>query len=131
MCHGEQYQVTWSDDSRQVDVTVNNGDKLRCYLPTDFPNGLPTLAVISPEPQLRDGSEMPDGSDAFRTLRRHEGYITLCHYSKEDWKDNIHLHCVFTKGIIWLDTYRCYITHNNPDLTFLSHLQEKMQPSSD
>ena len=80
--------VQWVDPTgnTKIDVTMTTNSNqvycLRLYVPRDFPNGLPVMAVKrSPRP-------MPDWSNyvTSHTLGRNdEGLLKICHYLDSRW----------------------------------------------
>lgn len=126
-------QVKWSfsNGDTTVDVQIKtkneNSYKLRVYLPSDFPNSCPTLAVVSPPKlQCENGEPLPDNSKEFRTLAKKDGKVTICHFSPSDWTNDITIGNVFTKGEIWVKAYESYITNKGH---FLEYLNKHVQSS--
>lgn len=98
-------QVEWSGN-RTVDVQIetenDNSYTLRVYLPPDFPNACPTLAIVSPQilRHWENEQPLPENSEEFHTLGKKDDKITICHFSPGDWIGNIAICQVFTKGHI-------------------------------
>ncbi|XP_028405123.1 uncharacterized protein LOC114527621 [Dendronephthya gigantea] len=115
--------VEWIDPTSDTKVQVrmktnnNNPYTLRVYI-GDFPNSVPVMVVVSsPKP-------MPDwnGSYTNHTLRRTDGYLTICHHHNSQWTDRLSLYEVFMKGRIWLEAYEGHLRTGQPMNYFLREM---------
>jgi hypothetical protein len=108
----------------EVKTNVGNVYKLRVYIPSDFPNSLPDMVVISPYPlKGYQGQDMKrhETSSSMHTLTPRDGYLKICHY--RDWLPNITLYKVVLKGRIWLEALEAHKRTGQPIDAFLSHMQ--------
>ncbi|MTJ07730.1 hypothetical protein [Anabaena sp. UHCC 0204] len=108
----------------EVKTNVGNVYKLRVYVPSDFPNSLPDMVVISPYPLKGDkGQDMKQhetSSSSMHTLTPRDGYVKICHY--RDWLPNITLYKVVFKGRLWLEALEAHKRTGQPIDAFLGHM---------
>jgi hypothetical protein len=128
---------TDSDNTRiegQVKTNVGNIYKLRVYVPSDFPNSLPDMVVISPYPlkgyrgkdmKEHGTQETPGVSVSMHTLGIRDGYLKICHYHYQNWLPNITLYKVVLKGRLWLEAMEGHKRTGQPIDAFLSHMQPR------
>ena len=117
--------VQWIDPTgnTKIDVTMKTNSNqvycLRLYVPRDFPNSLPTMAVKrSPRP-------MPNWSNysASHTLGRNdEGFVVICHYRDCFWNSYHTFYEVFMKGRLWLEAYEGHVSTGNSIDYYLCHM---------
>jgi len=109
----------------QVKTNVGNIYKLRVYVPSDFPNSLPELIVISPYPlKGYRGQDLKEHgiSGSMHTLDPSDyDYVKICHY--RDWLPNITLYKVVLKGRVWLEALEAHRRTGQPIDAFLSHMK--------
>ena len=121
-------KVEWVDPTAftgqtKVDVTMTtNSDQVYClrlYVPVDFPNSLPIMAVKS-SPRT-----MPAWSShrTSHTLGHNkEGYLVICHYRSECWRPDHTFYEIFMKGRLWLEAYEGHLATGNSIDYYLSHM---------
>ena len=109
---GVQWYDSTSKGATKVDVdfttNVGGGYTLRLYVPADWPNSCPALAIARPSMRLklRHGEDLPISSHAYHTYGlSDEGYQCLCHYHPSSWNPNNTMYLVFLKGRLWLEAY--------------------------
>ena len=123
--------VRWHDSTSRgatkvdVDFTTNVGNRytLRLYVPGDWPNSCPKLAIVSPKTiRQRNGNSLPTSSGSFHTLGSVDGYQCICHYLPSSWSASNTMYLVFLKGRLWLEAYENHLkTGKNID-QFLKHM---------
>ena len=125
--------VRWHDwESRgatkvDVDFTTNVAGRytLRLYIPADYPNSCPKLAIVrSSKPlKLRNGDNLPALSDECHTLDLSvDGYQCLCHYHPSSWSANNTMYLVFLKGRLWLEAYENHLRTGKDIDLYLKHV---------
>ena len=122
-------RVTWVNQRKREDAKVestlttthDNQYTLRIYIPPDYPNSLPTLAVRSARGALkkRDGSEMTRASGQDHTHDGRDGFTVICHSGSGLWTGNNTLFQVFIKGRNWLEAYEAHLRSGKPLGTYL------------
>lgn len=119
-------KVQWIDPTgnTKVEVTMTTNSNqvycLRLYVPTDFPNSLPTLVVrSSPRPMPNWGN-----SGATHTLgRTGDGFLKICHYEDSHWNAEHTFYEIFMKGRLWLEAYEGHMTTQKPLDYYLGHMR--------
>ena len=117
--------VEWVDPTgdTKVDVTmITNSNQtycLRVYVPRDFPNSLPIMAVkSSPNPMPNWGS-----CATTHTLgQTSEGFLVICHYRSENWNAEHTFYEIFMKGRLWLEAYEGHLSTGKTVDYFLGHM---------
>ena len=122
-------KVTWNNPTGNATVdlntTTNSNSRytLRIYLPSDFPNSCPQLAVIYPSVLYNNsGYRMGEISDSDHTYGFRDGYLTICHYRPNLWTSDNTLYQVFMKGIIWLEAYEGHKQTGKPLSNYLREM---------
>lgn len=115
----------------KVEVTMtsnrNKSYTFRLYIPEDFPNSCPKLAVVSPKRLLRrNGELLGENCSEFHTLDYHDGLQTICHFHWADWYCGFRLLQVFSKAKLWMEAYENHL-NNGKDLSH--YLQRSFQPT--
>ena len=118
-------KVEWVDPTgdTKVDVTMitnsNQTYRLRVYVPRDFPNSLPIMAVkSSPNPMPNWGS-----CASTHTLgQTSEGFLVICHYRSENWNAEHTFYEIFMKGRLWLEAYEGHLSTGKTVDYFLGHM---------
>ena len=118
-------KVEWVDPTgyTKVDVTmITNSNQtycLRLYVPEDFPNGLPIMAVKSSPKPMPNWEE----SDATHTLgHTREGFLIICHYRPNHWNGEHTFYEIFMKGRLWLEAYEGHVSTGKTVDYFLGHM---------
>lgn len=132
-------RITWIDPmaqmgSTQVEVTLtSNSDSeyvLRVYLSPDFPNSCPKLVILFPKDIfLQDGRPIPELSSAFHTLKKKDGFQSICHFYPPDWKDDNTIYQVFMKGRLWIEAYEGHLETGRRMDVFLGEQQFTPDPT--
>ena len=102
----------WNANNTKVEIHMNTNDNtkyvLQILLPEDFPYSSPTLCVISPRLELRNGEYFPESSTSLHTLINIDGHTTICHFHPQFWTQDNTLYQVIMKGRLWLEAYSLY-----------------------
>lgn len=123
------YWVDPTDSSKtkiegDLKTNVGNKYKIRVYIPSDFPNSIPDMIVLSPYPlrgyRRRDLKEHGTSSNMHTLSPDAYGYVQICHY--RDWLPNLTLYKVVLKGRIWLEALEAHKRTGQDIDNFLSHM---------
>lgn len=120
-------RITWlnpgSSTSAKMDVVLesNSGQRytLRVYIPTDFPNSCPKMAIKEPASRIPDFSNL---RTSHAGPRNREGYLLLCHFDESKWTGQHTLYEVVMKGRLWLEGYEGYLTTGREIDYYLKHM---------
>lgn len=121
--------VKWLEPTGETTVELtlrSNSDtdyKLRVYLPNDFPNSCPHMAVVFPvQLMMKNGRSLPLLDDRFHTLGLTvDGFTKLCHHSPELWTADNTLFQVFMKGRLWIEAYEGHLETGDTMEVYLRH----------
>ena len=119
-------RVTWHNPTGNTSIDLriatnsNKGYTLRIYVPADFPNSCPQLAVVNPSALYNySGYQIGAMSDSDHTYGFRDGYMTICHFRPNLWTSENTLYQVFLKGIIWLEAYEGHLKTGKPLTNYL------------
>ena len=102
----------------------------RLYIPEDFPNHCPKLAIVSPERlSRRNGVLLGENSSEFHTLEHHDGFQTICHFHSADWHCGFRLFQVFTKAKLWMEASESHLNNGENLQHYLRRFLQPTEPS--
>jgi ubiquitin-protein ligase len=105
-----------------VRTNAGNTYTLRVYVPSDFPNSRPDMAVTSPYPlKGHNGKDLYETDSSMHTLAPRDGYVKICHY--KDWLPDLTLYLVVLKGRIWLEALEGHRRTGQLIDSFLAHMK--------
>ena len=126
-------QVKWSKKLRAFDVTTRSKRMqetyiFRVYLPSDYPNSCPVLALVYPGRLMQvNGEPVPEFSQEFHTLHRKDGHLTICHYGPNEWLNHYNVASIVNmKALPWANIYEEYMLQRDKSFKdcFSSFFQE-------
>ena len=113
-------QVKWSKQLRAFDVSTRSMRRqepyiFRVYLPSDYPNSCPVLALVYPDRLMQvNGEPIPESSQEFHTLQRKDGHLTICHYGPNEWLNGYNVASIVNmKALPWANIYEEYMLQGN------------------
>ena len=104
----------------EIEMTTNSNQiyRLRAYVPSDYPNSLPSLVVASSPRRIPNWGN----SDSMHTLGTIDGCVKICHYYGPRWNPEHTFYEIFVKGRVWLEAYEGHLqTGHNLD-HYLGHM---------
>lgn len=113
-------QVKWNIEQRAFDVSIKSVQKketyiFRVYLPQDYPNSCPVLALVYPDELLQvNGEPIPESSKEFHTERKKDGHLAICHYGRNEWFNPYNVASIVNmKALPWVNAYEQYRLQKN------------------
>ena len=122
--------VRWRNPTRrgatqvEIDFSTNVGGRytLRIYVPDDWPNSCPNLAIVSKQLRKRNGEPLPPGNESFHTMGTMDGCLCICHYRPSTWDANNTMYLVFLKGRLWLEAFENHLKSGYAIDHYLKHM---------
>ena len=104
-----QWVNPWGETKLEGAMQSNSGTgyTIRVYLPSDYPNSIPNVVILSPALTDYKGRDLRGlgMSTLMHTLENTDGYLTICHYRPEKWHPQITLYKILMKVRLWLEAY--------------------------
>ena len=136
--HFGEERLLWIDPTTtepKVEVNMtsivrNRSYIFRLYIPEDFPNCCPKLAIVRPGRLCRrNGELLGENCSEFHTLEYHDGFQTICHFHPADWLCGFRLFQVFTKAKLWMEAYESHLNNGENLQHYLRRFSQPAEPS--